>query len=98
MGFIESLLKIGFLFGTPGHLNGRATPQKVSLLLALQVNPFPASKIIRWLQGERRGAQSNSCSRGIISLTIPVRHPKNGSFRAFASTSPAISFRMEAKP
>src|SRR5713226_2570350 len=42
MGFIESLLKITFLFGTPGHLNGRAAAQKVSLALqtSLQANPF----------------------------------------------------------
>jgi len=33
MGFIESLLKIGLCLGTPEHLNGRATPEKVSSVL-----------------------------------------------------------------
>src|SRR5215472_15008718 len=65
MGFIASLPDNWSLLRTPGHFNGRAIAQKVSLNL----------------RTPRRSIHSPAhyCSRGIISLDSRVRHRKTAS-------------------
>src|SRR5438094_9468836 len=103
MGFIGTLLKISFCFGTPGLLNGRAGCPKVSCKL-------------KTLSGMRIRSQAAEHQQQLFAResppSAPVFYPakqpwyhrtritcsllKNGFFLAFASIS--LPFHLEWKP
>src|SRR5215471_2025173 len=88
MGFIGTLL-IGFCFGTPGLLNGRASRQKVSLSSGLLRMHSSAEKLPAAVRHPFTTAAVSSHS------DCRVRHRKPF-FRAFASIS--LPFHLEWMP